>query len=212
MPNCHSLALQESTSKTCDPKLCLSGQPIHFIGNQAIRFTIQVSSDPHTSREKPLHQAEDHAGESRCCPHHLPPEAAPVQGCSLTQAELGFHCHPVPHLLGDNITGGNGDKVPKEMGWAGKASRSLHTLSTNNRRRPPTASHQYLLSETTGVPTNSIVSGCSVVCVPWRLSDYLLLVAEDRSSGTTIRTSTVRFLYHWTRRGPPHRFSPNIAH
>ena len=54
VPKCHSLALQASTSKTCDPKLCLSGQPIHFIGNQAIRFlgtTIQVPSDPHTSRE-----------------------------------------------------------------------------------------------------------------------------------------------------------------
>jgi hypothetical protein len=54
VPKCHSMALQASTSKTCDPKLCLYGQPIHFIGNQAIRFlgtTIQVPSDPHTSRE-----------------------------------------------------------------------------------------------------------------------------------------------------------------
>ena len=155
MPKCHSLALQASTSKTCDPKLCLSGQPIHFIGNQAIRFlgtTIQVPSDPHTSREnlstKLKTMLEKVDAVPITCHQKL---LLYIQGCSLPQAELGFHCHPVPHLLGDNITGGNGNKVPKEVGWAGKASRSLQTLSTNNRGRPRTASHQYLLPETTGV-------------------------------------------------------------
>ena len=53
VPKCHSLALQASTAKTYDPKLCLYGQPIHFIGNKAIRFlgtTVQVPFDSQTSR------------------------------------------------------------------------------------------------------------------------------------------------------------------
>ena len=47
------MALQASTAKTYDPKLCLYGQPIHFIGNKAIRFlrtTVQVPFDSQTSR------------------------------------------------------------------------------------------------------------------------------------------------------------------
>ena len=53
VPKCHSMVLQASTDKTYDPKLCLYGQPIHFIGNKAIRFlgtTVQVPFDSQTSR------------------------------------------------------------------------------------------------------------------------------------------------------------------
>ena len=54
VPKCHTLALRASTAKAYDPKLNLYGQPIHFLGNQPIRFlgtTIQVPCDSHTSRK-----------------------------------------------------------------------------------------------------------------------------------------------------------------
>ena len=38
VPKCHSLSLKASTAKISDPKLTLYGQPIHFIGNEAIKF------------------------------------------------------------------------------------------------------------------------------------------------------------------------------
>ena len=53
VPKCHSLALQASTVKVYDPKLYLYDQPIHFIGNQAIKFlgmTIHMPFDSQTSR------------------------------------------------------------------------------------------------------------------------------------------------------------------
>ena len=54
VPKCHTLALQASTAKTYNPNLHLYGQPIHFIGNHAIKFlgmTVQVPSDFQTSRD-----------------------------------------------------------------------------------------------------------------------------------------------------------------
>ena len=54
VPKCHTLALRASTAKAYDPKLNLYGQPIHFLGNQPIRFlgtTIQVPCDSQTSRK-----------------------------------------------------------------------------------------------------------------------------------------------------------------
>ena len=38
VPKFHSLALQASTAKSYDPNLTLYGKPIHFIGNEAIKF------------------------------------------------------------------------------------------------------------------------------------------------------------------------------
>ena len=53
VPKCHSLASQASTGRMYDPKLYLYGQPIHFIGNQPVKFlgtSIQVPADFHASR------------------------------------------------------------------------------------------------------------------------------------------------------------------
>ena len=54
VPKCHSLALQASTAKKYDPKLHLYGQPIHFIGNHAIKFLgmkVQVPFDFQTCKD-----------------------------------------------------------------------------------------------------------------------------------------------------------------
>ena len=52
-PKCHSVALQASTAKVYDPHLHLYVQPIHFIGNEAIKLlgmTVQVPRDSQSSR------------------------------------------------------------------------------------------------------------------------------------------------------------------
>ena len=53
VPKCHSIALQASTAKVYDPQLHLYGRPIHFIGNEAIKFLgmkVQVPRDSQSSR------------------------------------------------------------------------------------------------------------------------------------------------------------------
>ena len=55
VPKCHSLALQASTAKTYDPRLTLYGQPIHFIGKEAIKYhgvTVQVPLDSDTIKHR----------------------------------------------------------------------------------------------------------------------------------------------------------------
>ena len=55
VPKCHSLALQASTAKMYDPRLTLYGQPLHFIGKEAIKFlgvTVQVPLDSDTIKHR----------------------------------------------------------------------------------------------------------------------------------------------------------------